>query len=140
MRYLFDTSALVAHYRQETGWQAVQHIFEEDEAEIFLSSVSLTEFARRLNDLGATDEDIDLTLTDYEMLFSAIVSIDPSVAKAAYAIGQAAETRLPLIDALIAAAAQRYNATLVHRDRHMTGIPKETLNQRYLQNDPKTSN
>jgi predicted nucleic acid-binding protein len=139
MRYLFDTSALLAHYRHETGWEEIQRIFEEEKAEIFLSSVSLTEFARRLNGLGASNEDIEQTLSDYEMLFSAIISIDHSIARVAYPIGQASEARLPLIDALIAAAAQRHDAILVHRDRHMAGIPKTVLDQRYLQNKPKDS-
>jgi predicted nucleic acid-binding protein len=28
MRYLLDTSAVLAHYRREKGWEAVQTIFE----------------------------------------------------------------------------------------------------------------
>ncbi len=34
MRYLLDTSALLAHYRQENGGEMVQAMFEADEAEI----------------------------------------------------------------------------------------------------------
>ena len=132
MRYLLDTSAILAHYRKETGWEAVQGLFEDSEAEILLASVTLAEFARRLVALSATTAEIDRTLTDYELLFSAIVEIDASIAKAAYAIGRASDTRLPLIDALIAAAAQRHDATLIHRDHHMAGIPQTILNQRYL--------
>ena len=37
MRYVLDTSALLADYRQETGWQAVQALFEADEAELILA-------------------------------------------------------------------------------------------------------
>ena len=36
MRYLLDTSALLAHHRRETGWETVQALFETDEAEILL--------------------------------------------------------------------------------------------------------
>jgi hypothetical protein len=32
--YLFDTSALLAHYRREDGWQQVQAIFDDATAEI----------------------------------------------------------------------------------------------------------
>ena len=52
MRYLLDTSALLAHYRQEDGWQEVQALFETDEADLIAASVSLTEFGRRLRELG----------------------------------------------------------------------------------------
>ena len=50
MRYLLDTSALLAHYRQEHGWEMVQAVFEDNEAEIIMASVSLPEFGRRLRD------------------------------------------------------------------------------------------
>jgi len=132
MRYLLDTSALLSHYRHETGWESVQHLFEKGEAEIFLASVSLAEFARRLHDLGAPDEEVNRTVADYEMLFSTIVPIDARIAKEAYVIGRLASARLPMVDALIAAAAQRYQAILVHRDRHMTSISTSALEQIYL--------
>lgn len=35
MRYRLDTSALLAHYRQERGGEAVQRLFEEEEATLF---------------------------------------------------------------------------------------------------------
>ena len=41
MRYVLDTSALLAHYRQEVGWDEVQGLFESDESEIFVASVTL---------------------------------------------------------------------------------------------------
>ena len=62
MRYVLDTSALLAHYRQEAGWEAVQTLFETDEAELLLASVSLTEFGRRLRELKATPTEVEETL------------------------------------------------------------------------------
>ena len=59
MPYVLDTSALLAHYRQETGWQPVQALFEADDTELILVSVSLTEFGRRLRELGATEDEAD---------------------------------------------------------------------------------
>ncbi|MCX7110926.1 MAG: hypothetical protein NTX45_12525 [Proteobacteria bacterium] len=53
MLYLFDTSALLAHYRREAGWQQVQAIFDDATTDILLASLTLTEFARRLRELGA---------------------------------------------------------------------------------------
>ena len=45
MRYLLDTSALLAHYRQEAGGDEVQALFEADEAELMIASLTLTENA-----------------------------------------------------------------------------------------------
>ncbi len=137
-RYLLDTSALLAHFRHETGWEDVQRIFEDPEAVVFLAGVSLAEFARRLNELGAPDEEIDQTVGDYELLFAAIAPIAARTAKAAYEIGQSTPARLPLIDALIAAVAQELDAILVHRDRHMAAIPEAVLEPLYLQPSDQT--
>lgn len=125
MRYLLDTSALLIHYRQEWGWEAIQGLFEDREAEIMIASPSLTEFARRLRDLGAEDTEIYEVLDNYGLLFTGVVTIDTSIAVAAYAVDRQTAGRLPLIDSLIAAAAQIKEAILVHRDKHMATIPEE---------------
>jgi|SRR3954454_11915953 predicted nucleic acid-binding protein len=128
-RFLFDTSALIAHNRQEPGWARVQAIFEEGESEILIASVSLTEFARRLRELGATEAEARRTVEDYLELFDEVVPVDEGVAFIAFDIGCAVEKRLPLTDALIAAAAQRRGAHLVHRDQHMAPIPSDLVAQ-----------
>lgn len=129
MRYVLDTSALLAHYRQETGGEAVQTLFDTDEAELFLASVSLTEFGRRLRELGAAQSDIEETLANYALLFTEIIAIDTTVAQAALALGLQTPHRLPLVDALIAAVAQTQSAILVHRDEHMRFIPPSLVVQ-----------
>ena len=63
------------------------------------------------------------------MLFSDIVAVDAAVAIAAFDIGCRTPHRLPLVDALIAAAAHIREACLVHHDRHMTDIPVEFISQ-----------
>ena len=55
--------------------------------------------------------------------------MDAAVAMAAFEISYRTPHRLPLVDALIAAAAQVRGACLVHRDRHMTSIPAEIVSQ-----------
>ena len=132
MRYLLDTSALFAHYRQEAGWEAVQALFEAEDAELIIASVSLTELGRRLRELGATEVDAEETLVAYQLLFSDVASVDTVVAKAAFVIGCRTPRRLPLTDALIAAVAQTRAAILVHRDEHMRAIPPELLEQQEL--------
>jgi predicted nucleic acid-binding protein len=129
MRYLLDTSALLAHHRQESGWEKVQAIFETDEAEIIVASVSQTEFGRRLRDLGAPEAIVGQTLASYQLLCAEAAPVDAAVALAAFVLGCRTPRRLPLVDALIAAIAQARDARLVHRDQHMRAIPPELLRQ-----------
>ncbi len=132
MRYLLDTSALLVHYRQEVGWEDVQSIFERGEIEIVVASVSLTEFGRRLCDLGATEAQTETVLTSYRMLFDEVAPIDAATAMAAFLLGSRVTRRLPLVDALIAATAQVKGGVLVHRDEHLRSIPPELVRQKDL--------
>ena len=135
MRYLFDTSALLAHHRQESGWEAVQAIFEADEAEVIIARISLTEFGRRLSDLGAPEEVVQETPANYRLLCTEVAPVDAATAMAAFVIGCHTPRRLPLVDALIAAVAQVRDAVLVHRDEHMRAIPSALLKQSDLKAD-----
>jgi len=132
MRYVLDTSALLAHYRQDAGWQEVQTLFETDEAELIAASVSLTEFGRRLRELGATESEVEGILSSYQLLFTEVAPVDTTVAKAAFVLGCRTSRRLPLVDTLIASVAQVRSAVLVHRDEHMRLIPLELVRQQDL--------
>jgi predicted nucleic acid-binding protein len=132
MRYVLDTSALLAHHRQEAGWPAVQALFEADEAELILASVSLAEFGRRLRELGATEQEAETILASYHLLFGEVAAVDAAMARAAFVLGCRTPRRLPLVDALIAAVAQINGATLVHRDEHMRAIPAKLVRQQDL--------
>lgn len=83
MRYLLDTSALLAHYRQEGGGEMVQALFEADEAEIVVACISLPEFGRRLRDLGAPEPVVQETLASYQLLCTEVAPMDTAVALAA---------------------------------------------------------
>jgi predicted nucleic acid-binding protein len=128
-RYLLDTSALIAHSRKEQGWVRVQELFEGTDSEILAASVSLTEFARRLRELGATVDEARRTVEDYLELLDEVVPVDEGIAFAAFDIGCSMAKRLPLVDALIAASARERGACLVHRDQHMAPIPAELMMQ-----------
>ena len=132
MLYLFDPSALLAHYRREAGWQQVQAIFDDAAADILLASVTLTEFARRLRELGASDAEARQTAEAYRLLVNDVVAIDERLAFAAFDLARATPKRLPLADSLIAAAASERGACLVHRDEHMRHIPENLLRQLML--------
>jgi predicted nucleic acid-binding protein len=135
-RFLLDTSALLAHSRRETGWARVQALFEAEDTEILAASVSLTEFARRLRELGATVGEARGTVGAYLELLDEVVPVDAGVAFTAFDIGCAMVKRLPLADALIAAAARERGACLVHRDQHMVPIPSELVAQLDLATEP----
>lgn len=129
LRFLLDTSALLAHFRREPGWNRVQELFEAPETEVLAASLSLTEFARRLRVLGATREEARSAAEAYQELVNEIVPVDEAVALAAFDLASEMTERLPLADSLIAAAARLRGARLVHRDHHMVPIPASLVEQ-----------
>jgi predicted nucleic acid-binding protein len=114
--------------RSQAG-DRVQALFEESGAEVLAASVSLPELARRLRELGAPAAEARQTAEDYRELLDEVVSVDEQVALRAFNIGCETPKRLPLTDALIAAAAHERGARLVHRDRHMEPIPSAVVEQ-----------
>lgn len=136
MRYLLDTSALLAHCRDEPGAAEVQGLFEREGSVILLCSVSLAEAARRLRELAVPERRIWQFLAEYEELASEIVPVDRDVARRSDQIARQATRRLPLADALIAAAAASREAVLVHRDTHMRSIPQSAVRQIDLAAEP----
>ncbi len=89
----------------------VQAVFEDNEAEIIMASVSLPEFGRRLRDLGASKTIAQETLTSYQLLCTEVAPVDATTALATLAIGYRTPRRLPLVDALIATVAQVRDAS-----------------------------
>jgi predicted nucleic acid-binding protein len=123
MDYLMDTSALLSHFRREPGWDEVHRIFQDASADIYLASPSLPEMGRRLRDLDVPESEVVDVLESYAQMMTEIVAVDARIAHLALVISWRTPTRLPLVDALIAACAQAKGATLIHRDEHMRGIP-----------------
>jgi predicted nucleic acid-binding protein len=130
VNYLLDTSALLAHYRDESGASRVQELFDDLENRIFIASISITEFSRRMDELGASGQDIDAAVFGYGRMFAAVVPIDEAIAKAAFQLGLHASSRIPLADALIAASAASLKAVLVHRDPHFQSLPTDLLQEK----------
>lgn len=135
-RYLLDTSAVLAHFRNEPGADRVQELIEEEGSEILIATPTLVEFRRRMKELGATARAIDDAISAYEEMADGIVSIDKAAAEAAWQLSRASGRRLPLVDSLIAGAARAVTAVLVHRDPHMAAIPSNLLTQGQLRSKP----
>lgn len=129
MRHLFDTSALLAHFRNEPGGAAVQALFEREDVVPLVSSITIAEFARRMRDLGADEPSIKEVLEFYVSMMDETVSVDASIAWESDRLQRATPTRLPLADALIAACATANKAVLVHRDAPMRSIPSDQVKQ-----------
>jgi predicted nucleic acid-binding protein len=129
MSYLLDTSALLAHCRNEKGSGWVQELFDAENEEILLCSVSLPEITRRLRELGAGERAISDLVKVYKELVDEIVPVDEQIAERSDDIIRASTARLPLVDALIASAARSRDAVLVHRDSHMRAIPAKLVRQ-----------
>ncbi len=130
--YLLDTSALVTHFKNEPGAGKVQSIFADDDAEVYISALSISELARCLLHLGAErDEARDVAL-EYAGMATQVVQIDAAVSIRAYELGSICETRLPLVDALIAACAVCSETVLIHKDAHFNTIPSELMSMEIL--------
>jgi predicted nucleic acid-binding protein len=129
MTYLLDTSALLAHARRESEAPRVQELFDQEDAMILLSSVSVAEMARRLRELAMPEAELGQLIAAYEGLASEIVPVDAGIARRSDLITRRATTRLPLADALIAGCAASRDAVLVHRDAHMRTIPETEVRQ-----------
>ena len=124
--YFLDTTPLLPHYLNGVGARRVQEILEEEGSEVSISALSVAEMARRLLTLGTDLETARSTALQYANL-STVTVIDAATSIRAFELGSVCETRLPLVDALIAAGAQLSKATLVHRDPHFNGIPAGLL-------------
>jgi PIN domain nuclease of toxin-antitoxin system len=88
MIVVLDTSALLAHHRDEEGADSVQSLFEDANIELLIASVTLTEFGRRMLELGASPEEIQRILADYKHLLNGVVSIDEEIAMKALSLAQ----------------------------------------------------
>ena len=131
LTHLLDTSAWLAHLLREPGSSQVTELFTDPDHCVGICSVSLVELHARLKALGYESLFAQI-LERYRPLFESIVSVDEEVAIQATKLRQNAQSRLPALDAMIAAAASSQGATLVHRDVHFSGIDLEKLNQLVL--------
>lgn len=122
-RCLLDTSALLVHFLDEPGAEAVHDSLEESATEILICAVSVAEFARRLVTLGESAADAREHSLAYAGLCDEVVPVDTALATRAFELSHEAAARVPLVDSFIAAAAQLSESTLLHRDAHFTAMP-----------------
>jgi predicted nucleic acid-binding protein len=137
--HLLDTSVLLAHYLREPGAEDVNVILARGPEETGVSLVTLVELRGRLTELVADAQEADRVFKLYTETLTTTLSFTRETADAAMELRSATRPRLPMVDALIAASAKQYGATLVHRDSHMAGIPTTLVNQKVLPPKPSTA-
>ena len=131
MTHLLDSSAFFAFFFDEPGRQRAEELLREPMVEAGLSVLTSVELWARLKAEGH-DEAFEQEWEDHLPLFERIVSVDFSLCLKAIELRRATTARLPTIDSLIAAAAVKHDAVLVHRDPHYKSIPRHLLKQELL--------
>jgi predicted nucleic acid-binding protein len=130
--HVLDTSALLAYYLKESGWEVVHRFIFDATCVPRVSSATWLEFQVRLSGLTSDPAQRSEVMDLYRALLGQGIPADDAIAARAYLLRQAAAERLPNIDALTAATAAEHGAILVHRDPHMAGIPTSAVSQLVL--------
>jgi predicted nucleic acid-binding protein len=95
----------------------------DDAAQIYISSLSIAEFARRLLSLGADEARSREEALAWASAVTRVIPVDAAVAIRAFELAAASATRLPLADSFIAACALASESILVYRDAHFDALP-----------------
>lgn len=127
MKYLFDTMALLALFNDENGADTIQHLLEQ-EKDIFVSAITLTElyylYAQRRGRKIAQER---VAQVRYNLK---VISLgeEESIQAGKYKL-----KKIPIADAVIAAAAESIGATVVTDDPHFekTNIPIKQFRRRH---------
>lgn len=127
--HLLDTSALLAHFFGESGWETVESLLENRECRVDVCVVTMFEFNCVLRAKGVSPADIQDVSGAYSGMFSSALPVDVPAIQHAIRLRERLATRIPLADALVAGCALSRGAVLVHRDTHMTMIPEDLLKQ-----------
>ncbi len=129
MTHCLDSSALLAHYFDEPGRAQVDALFNDPNAIVGISALSLYETDRRLVTHRASPALRREFSEHYRSVLDAVVPVDETIAAAAIELRDAATARIAAVDILIAATAKIHDAILVHRDAHFEAIPAAHLRQ-----------
>lgn len=130
--FVLDTSALLAHFRKETGHEIVGQLMEENPDQIFISTITWLEFQLRLKEITRNSAERNEASAIYEEILAQSLPVTLDTARTAMQLKEQAAIRLPNAAALIAATAKLRSATLIHRDAHFAAVPPELLRQYQL--------
>ncbi|MBI2944326.1 MAG: PIN domain-containing protein [Candidatus Wallbacteria bacterium] len=117
-RYLLDTTALLALRDDAEGADLVEEILRKAELgvyEVFVSFITLTEIYHRVW-VDEGERAAKKIYLELQTLPIARIDVDDDLIRGAARVR--AQVALSLPDAWIIATAERYGATLVHKDPH----------------------
>lgn len=134
--HVLDTSALLAHFREEPGCDVVEQLLEGNAGDVYVSAITWLEFQLRLRELIPLERARNEVLAIYDELLEGALPVTREVAQVAFDLRLQATQRIPNGDALIAATAKLVDATLVHRDPHLGAIPVKLVPQIVLPTKP----
>jgi predicted nucleic acid-binding protein len=127
--HVLDTSALLAHFFDEPGADVVQGLWDARAEKPGICAVTVTELKARLKAELASEAEAQQAVEAYLDELTVCLPVDRTVAEMAWQVKEACPERIPLVDALIAGTARTFNAVLVHRDPHLSRIPRELVGQ-----------
>ena len=127
--HVLDTSAILAHYFDEPGAALVEELWQDSGNRVGICVLTLPELKGRLAAEVPDRQEVERTFSQYVDNLTVNLIVDRETAESAILLRESADTRLPLIDALIAGCARVHSAVLVHRDPHMSSIPQEMVTQ-----------
>jgi predicted nucleic acid-binding protein len=117
------------------GLERVHALISDDDSEVFIASLSVTEFSRRLAAIGIGKDAAREAALSYANLMTSVIPVDTAISIRAIELGFLSRERLPLANALIAACASMTESVLVHSDGHFGHIPAELLETVMLSGD-----
>ncbi len=123
MTHLLDTSAILAHFLDESGANEVESLLAQGPGTVALAAPSWVELDTRLRELVSEVEVREKFFLQYTISLTTLLPVDAESCLAAVRLRNAAPGRLPLADALIAGVADAAGLILVHRDPHFDTVP-----------------
>lgn len=123
MTHLLDTSAILAHYLDESGADEVESLLAQGPDKVALAAPSWVELDTKLRELVPEKKARQNAFLQYTTTLTHLLPVDEEASLAAIRLRNAAPSRLPLVDALIAGVADAAGLILVHRDPHFDTIP-----------------
>jgi len=130
--HVLDTSALLAHFFDEPGADVVQKLWASKGPRPGICALTVAELRGRLGEELSDAGEAQAAADAYLRELTVCLHVDRAVAELAWHIRTVTPSRLPLVDAVIAATARAAGATLVHKDPHMASIPAEIVKQLML--------
>ena len=109
---------------------AEMRIWQDKKNRPAICALTVPELKTRLLAELDDKQEVDTAFKRYVDDLTTNVAVDRSIADQAVLLRESSASRLPLVDACIAACAKQHRCMLVHRDPHMDALPGTVLQMR----------